>query len=286
MPRQVTTERGESTQRFQETIQGAQQLLQGYPPYVLPYAQELLRLGYGLTFPGGQPAPAPYPYEQVAPLTLDQIMAIHATRTLGPFSPLLGAAQQTAGQTITGGFLSPQTNPFLQQYFAAAASPMVAEYQFATSPDILARGAETGTLVSSGMVQANQLARYNLGRNLAELAAKIYEPAYQAERGLQMEAALRGAPGLVQAQYIPIEQLSRIGSAEQQQAQQILNVGAENLKQQGLWPYQALSELAGVIPVGSGPGVQQASRTFQDISGVGSGTSFVTAMTRTPGGKK
>jgi hypothetical protein len=235
----------------------------------------------GLVMPGGQIAASPYPYGQVAPWTVPQEQAAQAITSYGQTSPLTQGAQLQQANTINGNYLSPSTNPALRSYYDAAADALTQQYKFATDPSILAKGAQTGTLVSSPMVQANQLARYNLGQNLANLGAGIYEPAYQAERGLQQSAS-QNTPSLVESQYIPANHLGALGQGMQSQAQNVLNTAQQNLTQLGLWPYQALGMYGSALGPAAGPGSSTHSFGTGSIGGSSSSTGNTSGTTTQP----
>ena len=190
--------------------------------------------------PGGSLAPSPIPNQQVAPFAPSQTEALNYINQQGPYSPLAGAAQGQAQSTLQGNYLGP--NPYLNEYYNQAAQNLVNNYQFATSPDITAATVQAGGLGGSGHAQEQDFARQELGTNLGNLAANIYEPAYQFERGMQATSAAQ-TPGLVSAGYIPSQAMMGAGGLEQTQVQNILNTAAQNLQQQGMWPYQALSML-------------------------------------------
>lgn len=266
-----------------------------YPDYALGPAKDFLNAAMNYYLPGGNFGPSPSPYNEVAPLTNAQLQAMQAVQGFGTSSPLTQGAQQYVGSqlanrggqeqlnaTIRGDYLSPDTNPYLRQYFNAAADPLITQYQFATSPDILAKGANSGTLVSSGATQANQLARYNLGRNLASLAAQTYEPAYQQERSNQQNATgtriaqqqnlAAQVPGLVNAQYTPSQQLMNVGNMQQQQAQNVLTQGYQNLNAMGLWPQQALAGLGAAFGPATGSQGTQTTVSPNLLQTVGAGS--------------
>lgn len=249
------TSTGSSSGSSQSSQSGSGSSSTTYPGYVLPYAQQFIQAMAGLVMPGGQIAASPYAYGQVAPWSVPQLQAAQAIGAFGATSPLIQGAQQQQAKTLAGQYLTPQSNPYLKQYYDAAADALTQQYKFATDPSLLAHGAQTGTLVSSPMVQQNQLARYNLGQNLANLAAGIYEPAYQYERG-QQTAAAQEAPALTQAQYIPAHELMQLGQQEQGQAQNVFNQATRNLTQLGLWPYQALGMYGNALGPAAGPGSQ------------------------------
>jgi hypothetical protein len=174
-------------------------------------------------------------------------------------------------------------NPYLQQYYNAAAQPLTQQYQQATAPNIVGNAAMTGGVGGSGAASAMNQANNSLSQGLGQLAAGIYEPAYaqaqnlsqqaqqqgrSLETGLfgqgqslqsglfnqllgQQQGAINATPSLAQGAYIPANELMQAGQTGQNQLQNILNSAYQNLTGQAQWPYNALSQLAsGVSTVG------------------------------------
>lgn len=117
------------------------------------------------------------------------------------------------GYIAGGGLLSPSSNPYLSQYYNAAAAPMIQNYEQAVAPNILQQAAQSGTLGSAGMGQAFGNAETALAQGLGTLGANIYEPAYQAGVTATNQAAAN-APSLAGAQYLPSQQLSNIANQQ------------------------------------------------------------------------
>jgi hypothetical protein len=135
--------------------------------------------------------------------------------------PGLQAAQQANQAFMSGQYASPSSNPYLQDYYNAAAAPVIANYQNAVAPNLLANAIGAGGLGSSGTASAFDAAQANLGTSLQDLASNMYEPAYQ--QGMQqMQTAIGEQPSLATAMYTPLnEQLNIAGQqlgANQQQA--------------------------------------------------------------------
>src|SRR5215472_535514 len=154
----------------------------------------------------------------------------YAGNLAGQVYPGLQEAQAANQAFMSGQYASPATNPYLQDYYNAAAAPVIANYQQAVAPNILANAVGQGGLGSSGTASAFDAAQANLGTSLQDLASNMYEPAYQ--QGMsQMQAAIGQQPGLAQAMYTPLqEQLGIVGQqlgANQQQLaanQQLANL--------------------------------------------------------------
>lgn len=199
------------------------------------------------------PGPSPLPNQQVAPLTPQQLEAMWMTgQQAGGSQGYLNQAMAEQQGILGGAGLSPN-NPYLAQYFKAASDPMIQQYQQATAPNILANAAQTGTLGGSGMNQAFGNANTSLAQGLGNLAAGIYEPAYQQGVDIQQQAA-QGAPGLAQGQFIPSQELFQSGQIGQNQGQNVLQAAYNNLYQKAMWPYQELGMLGGALGQAGGGG--------------------------------
>jgi hypothetical protein len=209
---------------------------------VVPYAQQQTGIASQL-FGGG-----PYPQQQVAGFSPDQLAAMQGVQQLTPEqqaylnqaqsqnamlaggapsinaatgaltglatgqnpyqqqaygaaggllnNPYIQAAQQANQATISGQYLDPSRNQALQDYMNAGMAPIIANYQTATAPNILANAIGAGGLGSSGTAEAFEAAGSELSRSLGDYAANVMYPAYQQERQLQQQA-IQGAPGLL-----------------------------------------------------------------------------------------
>lgn len=172
----------------------------------------------------------------------------------------LGEAQNYGQQLLS------QQNPYLANYYNAAAQPMIQNYENAVAPNILGNAASTGGVGGSGMQAAFGQAQSNLGQQLGNLSANIYEPAYAQNQalaanlygqGLGEQAGLTGqgfgmqqtaigqTPSLIDAAYTPANQMMQSGAMGQNQIQNVLNSAYQNLYAQGQWPYTALNQLGG-----------------------------------------
>jgi hypothetical protein len=222
------------------------------PAWAVPYAKDFLGAAGNQFFPGGQITPSPLPNQQVAPFTQDQLaaMGLSNMQTGGTQGALQGA-QAANANIASGANLSPDSNPYLQQYYNAAAQPVVQNYEQAVAPNILGNAVAAGGLGSSGTEQAFSNAQSQLGQQLGNLSANIYEPAY--EQGLAQQAAAIGqAPALASGQYIPSQEMAGVGQQQQQQAQNVLQTGYQNALAQGMWPYTALQMFGPIIGQATG----------------------------------
>lgn len=144
-----------------------------------------------------------FPGSTSVPLSQDTMTALDMIRqkaSLG--SPLMGAANQNAQDTIEGKYLSPDSNPYLKDTFNQASNAVnsAVNGQFSAAGRY-GSGAQTGVLADKN----NQL------------ATDIYGGNYQAERARQ--AAMTGlAPSLASADYNDANALLGAGNVQQQQS--------------------------------------------------------------------
>lgn len=139
---------------------------------------------------GGYPA---YPGAITAGPAPLQEQGFAATSELFPeLSELMGA---TAG----GEFLSPETNPYLAETYAAASAPLLKQWREQIMPGINTAAEQAGAFYSTGRSDWLGSRGLDLADQLASLSAGIYGPAYQAERGLQTQAQrdLANLPGML-----------------------------------------------------------------------------------------
>jgi hypothetical protein len=230
------------------------------PPWEQKYAKQYLHGIEGQVMPNGQLAPYnPALNQNVAPFTDYQNAALGLGGSLTQGAQ--GFANLGAGQNAlyaSGAMLSPSSNPYLADYYNAAAGPLVENYQQATQPALQAQAEQAGVLNSSGFSQSQGNAQYNLGQGLATLGANIYEPAFQLGTQEQM-AAIQNTPAAVQGLYEPTQALYGLGSAQQQQQQNVNNAATQNAQQATNWPFNLLSSLGSALGIASGGGGQTIS---------------------------
>jgi hypothetical protein len=168
------------------------------PAFQLPYLQYGLGQAKSLYDQGSQTVP----FSQYS----EQALAGTAQRAAGG-SPLVGAAQNYAQQSLQGGFLG--SNPYLDQTFEQA--------RLATQGGLSSEFARSGRNVGASEGLRSQ--------QLNDLATKIYGGNYANERALQ-QGVLGQATGLANQDYVDLAQLRGVGSdieglaREQQQAPQ------------------------------------------------------------------
>src|SRR5262249_18326904 len=130
----------------------------------------------------------------------------------------------------------PAMNPYLNQYYKAAALPMTQQFQMATQPAMMAEAQRAGAMDSSGFNAQQGLAQSGLAQGLGTLGANIYESGWQQCMQMQQNAQTM-LPGIVSSGFGPGQQLYGMGQK-----------AAE-------WPFALLSQLGSAVgQAGGGTG--------------------------------
>jgi hypothetical protein len=230
------------------------------PAWAQPYAAGFLG-EVGKYVDQGLASGYPFPPQQLYGFTPAQTagMNLGTETALGSAQGLLNPTLANVAATQSGAYLMPQSNPYLQATFNAAAAPVVQQFRDATEPGLQAEFAQTGTFGGSAQNQAESVAQQNLGNTLQNLATGIYGGNYEQER--QNQIRQQGlVPGLEQAAFEPASELMNIGGMQQQFGQQQLNTGLQNLENQYFWPFQMLGQLGAALPTAVG-GAYQSQQT-------------------------
>lgn len=142
---------------------------------------------------------------------------------------------------------NPAMNPYLGQYYSAAALPLEQQFQMSTQPSMMAEAERAGAMDSSGFNAQQGLAQSGLAQGLGTLGAGIYEPAWQQGEQLQQNAQ-QMLPGIVSSMYGPGQQLFGLGQSQAQ------------------YPFALLSELGAAIGQAGG-GTGQTISTSPGVGG-------------------
>lgn len=174
------------------------------PKYQLPYLQTGLANAQTLyNQQQGSSTVAPF-----SPETQQGLAGITNRATQG--SPITGAADSLATQTLNGGFLG--SNPYLDQTFNRAA--------LQTQNQLASQFAGSGRNVEASEGLRSQ--------QLNDLATGIYGGAYDAERNRQQQV-LGMSPQLANAGYADFDRLLGVGAQRESLAQQQLDAPGQNL---------------------------------------------------------
>lgn len=239
---------------------GGQTTQQGPPPYATPTAQGILSLVQQTLAQQGQSMPPGMNYN-VAPFTPFQNQGISGIGAQTPAAQQLGSqGAGMLGNTLSGAYLNPATNPYLSATANEAGANLVNQYQTATAPGDAAfaegaSGGGPGSTTGSGSQQMVALDKYGLGQNIANLDTNIYGGNYQAERSNQINAL--GQLGATQSSlYAPSQELFNAGQLQQQQQQNVSNTSTQNATNQNAYPWQQLQRAGGIFGSLFGPSAQ------------------------------
>lgn len=173
-----------------------------------------------------------YPGETIAGFTPEQQLAQQlATQRALAGSPLLGAGKSELQATITGQYLTPQSNPYLRHYTQRAFE-------------------ETLPMIDTSAIQAG---RYGSGawglmrgRTMADITSNIFGQAYEAERGRQLQA-LQLAPAYAESEWADISRLAAVGEEKQAMEQARINEEIARHEFGQLEPWQRLANYMNLI---------------------------------------
>jgi hypothetical protein len=219
-----------------------------------------------------------------------------------------GAGSDILRQTAEGGFLN--ANPYQQQMIQAATRPIEQQFSQSVLPGIASLYSKSGRLGSGSMERALGTATEGFGRALGDVSSNIAGAQFQAERGLQQQAAgalgaqqqaafgtqLQAAGGLGQTQaqdlsrqlqaslaapqvygqqFLPSQTLAQVGAQREAIASQPLQEQMTRYAFQQRLPYEQLSGFLSSVygsPLGSyGTQVQQLPQSTNRTTGALSG---------------
>jgi hypothetical protein len=185
-----------------EALGGAQQLYQSDVPQYFPEATYV-----------------PFSGQTEAAMQLQEQRALAG-------SPLLGSSQQEIQNILSGQYLDPSTNPYLQQAYERAAGGV--------QSNIASQFAKAGRYGSGAMTET-------LGKSLGDIASQIYGGAYQQERARQLQAA-QLAPQLAQQDYADISRLAQVGQSREGLQEAALADAMQRFQFEQQKPYTKLRE--------------------------------------------
>jgi len=102
---------------------------------------------------------------------------------------VLNAYNKTIAPTIYGQMLSPETNPYLEQYAQAATRPIEQNFMTSIAPAIKSQAQAAGRYGSGAYADIMSQSIGDVAQRMGDVRASIYAPAYESERQRQMTAA-------------------------------------------------------------------------------------------------
>lgn len=182
---------------------------------------------------------------------------------MGGAPPGMAEMNQLATDTLSGKYLSPESNPYLTSMYNVAADGVTKNYRDAIAPQQAAQAAMAGAFGGSASANEELRGQYGLGRNLSDMATQVYGDNYAKERQNQMQMQ-QMMPSL--GQYNEnfnlnrLDRLGALGTNRRQLDQQMQDVGYENQMQRWEYPNKALLQFGQLFGMGA---TGQTSSTSQ-----------------------
>lgn len=176
-------------------------------------------------------------------------------------NPILNAAQGNLSDTLSGKYLTADSNPYLSGMYNAASRQMMQNYNEQTQPQTNAMFNRAGAFGGSAhrLYQAQQ--SRDLQQGMGDLASQMYGNQYEQERQKQLQAALVG-PQIAQSDYYDIQALLSAGDIKRTEEQNKLNELLNYYTGAQQWPYQQQQFQSTLIPpIYGGGGTSTTSQT-------------------------
>jgi len=226
---------------------GAQVSKQELPDFLQPYAPEYAqRVQDVANMPYNE-----YGYNRIAPFTEDTLSGMDMARNAANYNqPLWDQAQNELSKTMSGAYLLPGSNPYLQGTFDAAAGRMADAYKNGTGAQTNAAAGFGGAFGGSAQSELQGQQSRAFGDSLGQFGLGLYGQNYQAERGRQL-GAVQAAPGFAGARqafdFGNANALNSIGQQQQALGQNYLNADFAQFDEARNYPRQQLDVFASMF---------------------------------------
>jgi hypothetical protein len=181
--------------------------------------------------------------DQIAPLSPEQQYGLSGTTQRAiQGSPNNLAAQGNNFNTLTGAYMSPDSNPWLKQNVDTALGDVQSRVNSQFNNNNFGSSAHQETLT----------------RNLGQTAAGMYGSNYDQERGRQMQASAL-APTLAETDYRDLQALTGVGDVRRGLAQDYLNQANGLFNNATGYNQQRLDNYGRAVGLGMGVGSNQTS---------------------------
>ena len=181
--------------------------------------------------------------DQIAPLSPEQQYGLSGTTARAiQGSPNNLAAQGNNFNTLTGAYMSPDSNPWLKQNVDTALGDVQSRVNSQFNNNNFGSSAHQETLT----------------RNLGQVAAGMYGSNYDQERGRQMQASAL-APTLAETDYRDLQALTGVGDVRRGLAQDYLNQANGLFNNATGFNQQQLDNYGRAAGLGMGVGSNQTS---------------------------
>lgn len=178
-----------------------------------------------------------YQGRSVAPLSQSQQQAISFAQNRPSFSSshLMGSANSLLGDTMSGKYLNPESNPYLGHFVNKAFEQTLPQYDTSAT--------QAGRYGSDAWANMK-------GRAMGDITSNIYGGAYDAERNRQMQAAglmpQFGQLSLNEGQQM-FDMLQKAGGLERGYEQDTIDAAMKKWQFEQLEPWQRLGLLSSLV---------------------------------------
>jgi hypothetical protein len=217
------------------------------PPELLkPAVEKLVRDATGAV---NQVSTVPFQGQLAARPTSEQLVGQQqqlatALAFLGQGSPLINLGQQQ----VSGQFLNPASNPFLQASIQAGIQPVQERFQEQIIPGIRNRGIQEGAFGGAReQLQLGQAAE-GFSEEALNIASRIAFENFARERAIQQGSGSLVAQGLG-LELTPGQILSEIGGQRQGFQQNILDENRQQFAQNQAAPFAGLAQFASLLGI-------------------------------------
>lgn len=253
---------------------GMQVSKQELPDFLQPYAPEYAQRVQDV-------ANLPYPeyqYNRVAPFSEDTLAGMDMARNAANYNqPLWDQAQGELSKTMSGAYMSPDSNPYLRGTYDAAAGRMADAYKNGTAAQTNAAAGFGGAFGGSAQSELQGVQNRAFGDSLGQFANNLYGQNYQAERGRQLNA-VQAAPSFAGARqafdFGNANALNSIGQQQQALGQNYLNADYAQFQEANNYPRQQLDVFASMFNPNLGrtaTGTQSINPTLGALGGAAGG---------------
>ena len=261
---------------------GTQVSKQELPDFLQPYAPEYAqRVQDVANLPYND-----YGYNRVAPFSEDTLAGMDMARNAANYAnPLFDQAQGELSKTMSGAYLSPDSNPYLRGTYDAAAGRMADAYKTGTAAQTNAAAGFGGAFGGSAQQELQGVQNRAFGDSLGQLGLGLYGQNFQAERGRQL-GAMQAAPAFAGARqafdFGNANALNSIGQQQQALGQNYLNADFAQFQEANNYPRQQLDVYASMFNPNLGR-TASASQSINPMLGTLGGAAGGLGMARSFG---
>ncbi|MAK37695.1 MAG: hypothetical protein CMC15_16165 [Flavobacteriaceae bacterium] len=174
------------------------------------------------------------------------------------------AAVSMLSDTLSGQYLSPETNPYLKGMYDDASAALGEAFRRETIPGLAAQFASGGRYGSGMMTEMLGRGQEAVADSMGELANKLYGGAYESERD-RMLKGLGYLPEVEKSRYFDADRLADVGSNREMFEREQLADEYDMFMREQLNPYENLSRYLNVVGGDFGGDVSRTEPGLSDF---------------------